>query len=422
MNINLTPEILKDYYDQGLSDSAIGSLYGMTGEGIAYRRKKYGIFLQDKYNFTKEAISQLILTDPDILATDYYSLTQKAFSKKYALSKITWRPILKDRGILLKTEHRKLAYPLLTSTQRTMILGSMLGDGGLTENNYFYESHSIRQSQYFHKKHEILKPFSGKTYPVDDGTGLRFKTAQHPVFKEFYTLFYKKDSSVKQIPISYLRDNWHDHILVYWFLDDGYYDDSTNELSIANKAPDYQLKEFMLFLNEKYNWDFNYFSTSDINRITLSKKFYPDFFNLAIELATPDMYYKIPEQQLTSEMVDQIPDYSEIKPKFYRKASIFTKEKILDKYILELMVSGFPELVLTKKRIKYLMNISKKTEGKALQTLWEYNHPQIYDEARRKWSSIDFVKKIAMSVLLECPRTTGTYVRNIVRKELNIKI
>jgi hypothetical protein len=77
---------------------------------------------------------------------------------------------------------------------------------------------------------------------------------------------------------------------------------------------------------------------------------------------------------------------------------------------------------LTKKRIKYLMNISKKTEGKALQTLWEYNHPQIYDEARRKWSSIDFVKKIAMSVLLECPRTTGTYVRNIVRKELNIKI
>lgn len=422
MENSLTPEVLRKYYSQGLSDSAIGSLYSMTGEGIAYRRKKYGISLQSKYNFTKEAISRLILTNSDVLATDYYNLTQEAFSKKYKLSKITWRPILKERGILLKTEHRKLIYPPLTDMQRIMILGSLLGDAGITENNYYYESHSKKQSQYLYKKHEILRPYSNKIYPVDENTGLRFKTAQHPVFKEFYELFYKEEEPVKQIPVSYLKNNWHDHILAYWFLDDGYYDDSINELSIANKAPDYQLKEFMLFLNKKYNWNFNYFSTTSINRITLSKKFYFDFFKSVIELASPDMYYKIPEQQLTFEMVDQIPDYSEIKPKFYRRASVFTKGKILDRYILELMVSGFPELVLTEKRIKYLIDTSKKTKGKALQTLWEYNHPQIYDEARKKWISIDFVKEIAVTVLLECPRITGTHVREIVRKILNIKL
>ena len=422
MNINLTPEILKDYYDQGLSDSAIGSLYRMTGEGIAYRRKKYSISLQDKYNFTKEALKQIISVNSTVLASDYYNLTQEAFSKKYGLSKITWRPILKEKGILLKTEYRKLSYPLLTFAQRTMIFGSLLGDGGLTKNNYFYESHSKKQTQYLYKKHEILKPFSGKIYPVDENTGLRFKTVQHPVFKEFYGFFYKEEEPVKQIPVSYLKDNWHDHILVYWFLDDGYYDDSTNELSIANKAPDYQLKEFMLFLNKKYDWNFNYFSTTGINRITFSKKFYFDFFKSVVELATPDMYYKIPEQQLTSEMVDQIPYYSKIKPKFYRKASLFTKEKILDRYILELSVNGFPELILTEKRIKYLTDISKKTEGKALQTLWEYNHPQIYDGARSNWSSIDFVKEIAVTVLLECPRITGAYVREIIRKILHIEM
>jgi hypothetical protein len=422
---NLTPEILKGYYDQGLSDTAIGKLYNMTGEGIAYRRKKYKIHLQDKYNFTREALKQIISANSTVLASDYYNLTQKDFSKKYKISKTLWRPILKEKGILLKTGHRKLTYPPLTSAQRTMILGSLLGDAGITENNYYYESHSKKQSQYLYKKHEILRPYSNKIYPVDENTGLRFKTAQHPVFKEFYGLFYKEEEPVKQIPVSYLKDNWHDHILVYWFLDDGYYDDSTNELSIANKAPDYQLKEFMLFLNKKYGWNFNYFSTTGINRITFSKKFYFDFFKSVIELATPDMYYKIPEQQLTSEMVDQIPYYSKIKPKFYRVASSLTKEKLLDQFISILITNGFPELILTEKRIKYLFDIVKKastvSQGNSFCTLWEYYHPEIYEEARKKWKSIDFVKKIAMTVLLKCPRTTGTYIRDIVRKELNIK-
>jgi hypothetical protein len=423
MNINLTPEILKNYYAQGLSDSIIGSFYGMTGEGIAYRRKKYGISLQDKHNFTKEAVSQMALVGSNALAADYYSLTQEEFSNKYRVSKTIWFPFLKKKGIVLKTEHRKLSYPLLTFAQRTMILGSLLGDGGLTKNNYFYESHSKKQTQYLYKKHEILKPFSGKIYPVDENTGLRFKTVQHPVFKEFYEHFYKEDSPVKQIPVLYLKDNWHDHILAYWFMDDGYYDDVTNELIIANKAPDSQLGDFMLFLNERYGWNFNCAFCSGINRITFSKRYYFDFYSVVLEVATPDLYYKFPENRLTSDMVDLVPEFSDLKPKFYRKASKSTKKKILDRYILILMVEGFPELVLTEKRIQYLYRISETIPyGKAYSTLWEYNHPQIYEKARKKWNSRDFIKEIALVVLSECPRITGSYVRKTVRKILNVEL
>ena len=48
--MELTPDILRYYCSMGMSDAEIGSFFGMTGEGIAYRRKKIGIKVSDKYN------------------------------------------------------------------------------------------------------------------------------------------------------------------------------------------------------------------------------------------------------------------------------------------------------------------------------------------------------------------------------------
>jgi hypothetical protein len=114
-------------------------------------------------------------------------------------------------------------------------------------------------------------------------------------------------------------------------------------------------------------------------------------------------------------MIDLIPDHSEIKPKFYRKASDTTKEKILEKFILYLTTTGFPEPSLTKKRIQYLRTLNKNCV-----TLWEHDNPRAYDKARNKWNDPEFIKNVALQVLLREHRTTGTFIRKTIRKILNI--
>lgn len=411
----LTREKLLEYYHQGFSDSYIGSLYKMTGEGIAYIRKKCGISLEEKPGIGKYK-SVLYSTEKDLLSHDYYTMTQEMFSKKYNVSKTIWRPILKSRGIIPKTKYKRNSYPLLSDKQKTLIIGSLLGDGGISKDGYFYESHSLKQRQYLYKKHEILRPFSKKIYPVDNNTGLRFKTAHHNIFREFYRYFYRNNCSAKQIPLGFIQKNWHDPILAYWYLDDGYFDDESNELIIANAGPIDQLEKFLDFLNDKFGWGFRY-QNGNVRKITFSKIFYLSFFSIVKEIAPSDMYYKFSEDFLVPEMVNNIPEYCMIYPKFYRKAT--NKEKFLNKFIYELRTQGFPEINLTSKRINYLKKLAYKNK-KASYILWEIEHPEIYNDARCKWHSEDFIQEVAAGILSECPRITGQNIRHVIKKLLKI--
>ena len=56
-NKDLTKDVLNKLYAEGLSDKEIGNRYSMTGEGVAYRRKKYGISLSCKEGVTKKSIN-----------------------------------------------------------------------------------------------------------------------------------------------------------------------------------------------------------------------------------------------------------------------------------------------------------------------------------------------------------------------------
>lgn len=420
----LNKDKLLKYYKQGLSDASIGSLYGMTGEGIARRRKKYGILLEDKFNQKKEDIKKFRALSKEELFKDYYGLTQEEFAKKYKISKIVWLPILRQKGIIGKFENRVNSYPkVLTDTQRSMIIGSLLGDGSVSQEKYFYEAHSKQQAQYLYKKYEILLPYSGLIRSVDKGTGLRFKTASHTVFKEFYDKFYIKGLKGKQIPLNYLITNWSDCILGYWYLDDGNFNDEISELTIANKAPVKQLREFLNFLENKYHWGFHCGVVKNINRVSFSKKYYKDFFDIVIQTATPDLYYKIPELFITSEMVDRIPEYSIIKPKFYRKADSMIKPVIFNRCIDQLKADGFPEPGLTLKRYNYLLGIVKKYPEKSISArfrLWEHDNSNIYDEARRLWNSEEFLNKIVKKLLLEYRVITGRTIREVIRIILEI--
>ena len=347
----------------GYTDAAIGDMFNMTGEGIAYRRKKLNISLGMKNNVTKNNTEVFKNISKEILENDYYNSTQEEFSDKYGISKTLWRPHLKELSIKSKEIHRIEKYPPFNNAQRALIMGGLLGDGSISSGSRYHESHSLKQRLYLQKKHQILEPYSSEIYPCDEDTGLRFNTVFHPNFIEFYDVFYEKGLKGKLIPVEFLKNNWSDEILAYWYFDDGYYDDDKNEFFISNLCPKLgQLEKFLDFLNEKYGWDFRYSYFGNVYNITFSKNYYDKFTDILLKIATPDVYYKIPEKFLTHSMMseNQFDEVSTIKPKFYRLSDADSKQKMEAIIFNYYRRRGFPYSNITDDRLVYLLGTFKE--------------------------------------------------------------
>ncbi len=113
----------------------------------------------------------------------------------------------------------------LTQLQKSIIIGSILGDGYIRiipkRNNAFLEiNHSIKAKDYVDWKFGILKNICQsppKARIVDDRrTAYRFYTKQHEEITELLKLFYKNG---KKIISPSLKLN--SAILAVWFMDDG---------------------------------------------------------------------------------------------------------------------------------------------------------------------------------------------------------
>ncbi len=113
----------------------------------------------------------------------------------------------------------------LTQLQKSVIIGSILGDGYLRQmpnrKDAFLEiNHSIAAKDYVDWKYSILKNISKSPPKSRKGKGTRisyrFFTRQHPEISEFYLKFYENrkkriSDNLKLDPI----------ILAVWFMDDG---------------------------------------------------------------------------------------------------------------------------------------------------------------------------------------------------------
>lgn len=113
----------------------------------------------------------------------------------------------------------------LTQTQKSIIIGSILGDGYLRvikgRKNAFLEiNHSIKQKEYVDWKYNQLKSIVKSPPKSRKGNGdrvaYRFYTKQHPKLTELFQYFYKNNTKI-------IPDNLHLNpiILAVWFMDDG---------------------------------------------------------------------------------------------------------------------------------------------------------------------------------------------------------
>ena len=183
----------------------------------------------------------------------------------------------------------------LTQIQRSVIIGSLLGDGYVRivrgRRNAFLEvNHAYSMKEYVDQKYKILKDIVISPPKVRKGNGnriaYRFFTRQHPEITELFNLFYKNGKKIipdfKLNPVS----------LAVWYMDDGskcgtssYYL-NTQQFSVEDQhiLMGY-LREFGV--ESKLNKDKEYW------RIRMIMSSVPTFINLVRQSIVPSLQYKI---------------------------------------------------------------------------------------------------------------------------------
>ena len=184
----------------------------------------------------------------------------------------------------------------LTQRQKSLIIGTLLGDGYLRifpkrKNALLEINHSFAQKEYVDWKYEILKNISGSPPKARRGNGARiayrFYSKQLPKLTALYELFYKKKRKV--IPNTLTLNPM---ILAVWFMDDGSRSRSTDvylntqQFSVSDQKKLVRaLKK--LGLEATLNKDKSYY------RLRFLKHSLPKLRSLLTEGIIPSMRYKI---------------------------------------------------------------------------------------------------------------------------------
>ena len=184
----------------------------------------------------------------------------------------------------------------LTQIQRSIIIGTILGDGYLRiisgkKNALLEINHSFVQKEYVDWKYTMLKALckSAPKARKSNGTRMayRFTTRQHPEMTKLYTTFYGEGK--KSIP-KYL--NLDPIMLAVWFMDDGSRcrasDVYFNTQQFAHSDQE-KLRAMLasLRIESSLNKDKEY------SRIRIKKSSIPYFFQTISPYIVPSMTYKI---------------------------------------------------------------------------------------------------------------------------------
>ena len=204
--------------------------------------------------------------EQEILRLHELGLTDKEISEELGYEK---NPFAKKRAKMGLSPNKPRETIELTQEEKEIICGTLLGDSTVryVHNKCKYPnltfSHSIQQKEYFLYKTNKLKRLcsSYAEYNHKEGalskneTFLQFTGKNMKCLVEVRDTFYK--NGIKIIPIEYLKQNFSELSIYYLVMDDGSYDITTNSYILNTQCFSKEnLKEFVDFLNSKFNLDF----------------------------------------------------------------------------------------------------------------------------------------------------------------------
>jgi hypothetical protein len=187
----------------------------------------------------------------------------------------------------------------LTQLQKSLIIGSLLGDGYLRivpgrKNAFLEVNHSFKAKEYVDWKYSILQNLCISSPKKRDGNegriAYRFFTRQHPEITELYQTFYKNGE--KTIPKGIKFDPI---ILAVWFMDDG---SKCRESDVYLNTQQFSINEqktLLAYLRElgikaRLNKDKKYY------RIRILKESIKDFNAIISPHIIPSMRYKLQKE------------------------------------------------------------------------------------------------------------------------------
>lgn len=191
--------------------------------------------LLDENNMMMKDLAKLL--DVKLATLTYIKKSLKLGPKKYPFKNIT-----------------------LTPDQKSVLVGTVLGDGSLTiprkgSNANLSFSHCVKQKEFFDYKVNFFVDFGFYSKPkklhADSRTGKYylcwdFKSNAHPIFTEYQNLFYH--NKIKKVP-----ENIEDYLtplaLAIWFMDDG----SSQKSGYIISTNSFSVEEVNLLINILYS-------------------------------------------------------------------------------------------------------------------------------------------------------------------------
>lgn len=229
--VEIKKDILKKLYDELGSVYKVADSLGVSVTTTYSYIDKYGIDIsRNRFPYTKEELVKL--------HEKYGSITKVAavLSRSYSTVRYWYSEfniIVNKSGMTIFHELRNTP---MYQVQKSVLIGSMLGDGGMwlaphSKNARLYVCHCEKQLGYLKWVRELLQPFSrpivqtekaGKKWicgrEVNGSNFYRFYTIAHPDITDIFKCYYRKglkgvdESLIKQVDLLAMS---------IWFADDG---------------------------------------------------------------------------------------------------------------------------------------------------------------------------------------------------------
>ena len=206
----------------------------------------------------------------------------------------TLRGNTEGREFVVETHFARLARETaLTSLQRELIVGSLLGDAYLmptTSGFCFRVNHGIQQRDYVDWKFSMLNRLV-RTPPRESGKCYYFRTVTHPEFSRYRECFYS--DSRKIVPIELLNQQFSEFSLAIWLMDDGAVDGK--QLRLNTQSFSYSENEaLMSILRAKFGIEARVNRDKDRHRLRINGASVRRFKDLVGPHVIPSMLYKLP--------------------------------------------------------------------------------------------------------------------------------
>ena len=183
----------------------------------------------------------------------------------------------------------------LTQEQKSIIIGSLLGDGYLRivsgrKNAFLEVNHSISEKDYVDWKYQEFKNLV-KSPPKarkgnDKRIAYRFFTKQHPGITKLYQEFYQDREKI--IP----NLKWNPLIVAVWFMDDGSRSYRTYYLN-TQRFDCRSQKRLIQMLQEQYGIESSLNRDKEYYRIRIKQNSAEKFKKLVQNYILPAMKYKL---------------------------------------------------------------------------------------------------------------------------------